>query len=121
MIGLSRTQLTTLAVVSRNDYDKNIYSLGPVTNFSVVKTLQGNGVHDMVSAYLSHPQVISKNKLDETFASSLRVFVDLEQTPIDLDGESSVLPRVTFADLQERFRNVCAMHALLKANRKTQA
>lgn len=32
-------QLTALAVVSRNDYHKNIYSLGPAANFSIIKEI----------------------------------------------------------------------------------
>ncbi|KAF9536987.1 hypothetical protein EC957_009129 [Mortierella hygrophila] len=36
-LGITRTQLTALAVVSRNDYHKNIYSLGPAANFSIIK------------------------------------------------------------------------------------
>jgi hypothetical protein len=44
-LGISGTQLTALAVVSRNDYQRNIYSLGPAINFSVIKEIgsrQGN-------------------------------------------------------------------------------
>jgi 5'-3' exonuclease len=42
-LGLSRAQLTALAIVSSNDYNKNIYSLGPATNYSIIKTLPGQG------------------------------------------------------------------------------
>lgn len=38
-LALSRAQLTALAVVSSNDYNKNIYSLGPATNYSIIKSL----------------------------------------------------------------------------------
>ena len=38
---LTRGQLTTVAVVSANDYNRNIYSLGPATNYSIVKGLSG--------------------------------------------------------------------------------
>lgn len=38
-IGFNRSQLTVLAVVSRNDYQRNIYSLGPATNSSIVKSI----------------------------------------------------------------------------------
>jgi hypothetical protein len=38
-LGITRTQLTALAVVSRNDYHKNIYSLGPSANFSIIKEI----------------------------------------------------------------------------------
>lgn len=39
-IGLSCSQLTALAVVSRNDYQRNIYSLGPATNFGVIQRIK---------------------------------------------------------------------------------
>ena len=42
-LGLSRDHLTTLAVVSLNDYNKNIYSLGPATNCSIIKRLDAQG------------------------------------------------------------------------------
>jgi len=42
-IGLTRSQLTALAVVSRNDYHRNIFSLGPATNFGIIKELKGKG------------------------------------------------------------------------------
>ena len=40
---LSRAQLTTLAIVSSNDYSSNIYSLGPAANYTIVKSLDGEG------------------------------------------------------------------------------
>jgi hypothetical protein len=43
VLAVSRAQLTALAVVSKSDYGKNIFSLGPTTNYSVVKSIAGNG------------------------------------------------------------------------------
>jgi hypothetical protein len=40
-LDLSRTQLTTLGVISRNDYTKNVPTLGIATNYSLVKRLDG--------------------------------------------------------------------------------
>ena len=42
-IGLSTTKLTALACVSRNDYNKNIPSLGIATNYSIIKDLPNAG------------------------------------------------------------------------------
>jgi hypothetical protein len=42
-IHLSRAQLTTLAVVSTNDYSRNIPTLGCLTNFGIVKDLKSTG------------------------------------------------------------------------------
>lgn len=42
-LGLSKSQLTALGVVSRNDYDSNIAFLGPETNYDIIKGLDGRG------------------------------------------------------------------------------
>lgn len=42
-LGLTRNQLTSLAVVSSNDYNCNIFSLGPSTNYSIMKSIQDKG------------------------------------------------------------------------------
>ncbi len=46
-LGLSRVQLTALAVVSNNDYGKNIHSLGPATNLSIIKSVEKQGKYRM--------------------------------------------------------------------------
>jgi hypothetical protein len=38
-LGITRTQFTALAVVSRNDYNRNIRTLGPTSNFSIVRSI----------------------------------------------------------------------------------
>lgn len=40
---LTRDHLTALAVVSSNDYNRNIYSLGPATNYTIIKSLDAPG------------------------------------------------------------------------------
>jgi hypothetical protein len=50
-LGITRSQLTALAVVSRNDYQRNIQSLGLATNYGVIKKITrstGNTIIDMV-------------------------------------------------------------------------
>lgn len=42
-LGMSREQLTALAIVSRNDYNRNISSLGPKSNYDIIKTLEASG------------------------------------------------------------------------------
>jgi len=39
---LSREQLTALAVLSKNDYNKNISSLGPKTNIKIIRSLDAS-------------------------------------------------------------------------------
>lgn len=38
-LGISQMQLMALTVVSKNDYHRNIYLLGPTTNFSIIKEI----------------------------------------------------------------------------------
>lgn len=42
-LGITRVQLTALAVISCNDYGKNIMSLGLATNYSVLKGIEEEG------------------------------------------------------------------------------
>ncbi|KAK3813606.1 MAG: hypothetical protein J3R72DRAFT_61852 [Linnemannia gamsii] len=79
-IGLSRNQLTALAVVSRNDYQRNIYSLGPATNLGIIKKIEDS--RRIVATYLSDSKVLSRNEQQETFQNSMRVFIDMVQTPV---------------------------------------
>ena len=43
VLGFTRQHLTVLAIVSSNDYNRNIFSLGPATNYSIVKSLDTQG------------------------------------------------------------------------------
>ena len=42
-LGVSQSQLTALAIVSHNDYNRNIPTLGPVTSFSIIKSINSEG------------------------------------------------------------------------------
>ena len=70
----------------------------------------------MIRLYLSNHQVVSKNKQEQTFAISIRVFVDLQQTPVINDGAQ--LSHSTFDELHQRFENVCARYTFLKEQRR---
>ncbi|KAF9912525.1 hypothetical protein EC991_010612, partial [Linnemannia zychae] len=120
-LGISRTQLTALAVVSRSDYHKNIYSLGPATNFSIIKEIGPRpDARGIVAAYLAHGQVMVKNTEEETFQNSIRVFVLLQQERVEpLVQESQV--QQLFPVLQDRFKELCIKHESLKNIRATGA
>ncbi|KAG0317269.1 hypothetical protein BGZ99_006411 [Dissophora globulifera] len=94
VLGINRVQLTVLGVVSRNDYTSNIASLGFARNFSVIKALDGDDPASMVQRYLSDGQVASKNTSNNTFDTSLRVFVYDAQTA--LQPELTVQSSMTF-------------------------
>ncbi|KAF8958121.1 hypothetical protein BGZ46_002037, partial [Entomortierella lignicola] len=115
-LALSRAQLTALAVVSKNDYGKNIFSLGPETNYGLIKSIVGQDPKSIVSAYLVDPRVISKNADNKTFDVALRVFVAFEQTPIDDDISSEYC--VLYDELRIRFSSLIDLHSELKKRRQ---
>jgi hypothetical protein len=42
-LGITCAQLTALAVVSQNDYNRNIRTLGPASNFSITRSINSLG------------------------------------------------------------------------------
>ncbi|KAF9562205.1 hypothetical protein EC968_005363 [Mortierella alpina] len=97
-------QFTALGIFSKNDYDKNIFSLGPATNHGIVKTLQGSAdAKTVVQKYLEKQQVMAKNDERATFATSLRVFVELRQEPLQQEASSDQMP---YMILKEEFKKL---------------
>ncbi|KAI7819291.1 hypothetical protein BC939DRAFT_265475 [Gamsiella multidivaricata] len=72
-LGVNRTLLTVLGVVSKNDYNANIPTLGCVGNFSIIKVLDGE---QLCPTVWSSPRILSNEK----FAISLKVFVSCTRT-----------------------------------------
>ncbi|KAF9159008.1 hypothetical protein BGX21_003433, partial [Mortierella sp. AD011] len=125
-LGLSSVQLTVLGVVSKNDYNSNIPSLGSSTNFGIIKGLdKTKGAEAMVQEYLTRSQVVSKNVANETFATSLKVFVDREQTQSKSDQALAESDPCTQGSLREHdslrnnFNRLREKHQELKALRET--
>ncbi|KAK3826555.1 MAG: hypothetical protein JOS17DRAFT_832663 [Linnemannia elongata] len=106
-LSFTRAQLTALAVVSRNDYHRNIYSLGPASNFGIIKKIENSeDPRVIVVAYLSDSQVIARNTQFSTFEFSIRVFVDYQQTPVsspNLDPPS----QAAFQERRQRYEELC--------------
>lgn len=69
----------------------------------------------IVTAYLGHITVSTKNTTGETFNVSLRVFVDMKQTPIDPQYAST--PDLSFNDLLMRFEDLCSLYEQVKKSR----
>jgi hypothetical protein len=42
-LGITRAQLTALCIVCKNDYNRNIKWLGPMTNFNIIQSIEGVG------------------------------------------------------------------------------
>ncbi|KAF9347811.1 hypothetical protein BGX34_002874 [Mortierella sp. NVP85] len=116
-LGLSRAQLTALAIVSSNDYNKNIYSLDPTTNYSIIKALPSQDPREIVSSYLSDKTMVCKNDKSQDFVLSIRVFADMKQTPVHTDPDS--LPSLqTHEHLRDRFQQVCTKYGEKKTQRQ---
>ncbi|KAK3809804.1 MAG: hypothetical protein JOS17DRAFT_780289 [Linnemannia elongata] len=74
-LSFTRAQLTALAVVSRNDYHRNIYSLGPASNFGIIKKIENSeDPRVIIAAYLSDSQLPFKSGGSDmrNFASEAR-------------------------------------------------
>lgn len=80
--------------------------------FSFHSSLDAESV---VSAYLSHITVSTKNTTGETFDMSLRVFVHKKQTLII--PQDATEPSLSFNDLRNRFRDLCSQYEQIKKNR----
>ncbi|KAF9947536.1 hypothetical protein BGZ72_010482, partial [Mortierella alpina] len=109
-LGMTRAQFTALGIVSTNDYDKNVPSLGAATNFSLVKSLKTSDVKGIVQQYLEHPQVVINNKEKTSFQLSFKVFVDLKQEILESASASDTSSVVK--SLQEQYRQLLLQYKL---------
>ena len=140
-LGLTRQQLCVLGIVSRNDYNRNIPSLGSATNFKLVKEIVDTGKHEdnfthvvpigyntmltlcnvhfldpatMVEDYLALDQVVLKNTTNESFQNARRVFVDLVQEPVE---PSQVASDQVYKELSNNLEDLCVQYAQSKSER----
>ncbi|KAK3821335.1 MAG: hypothetical protein J3Q66DRAFT_426414 [Benniella sp.] len=108
---LSREQLTALAVVSKNDYNKNISSLGPKTNIKIIRSLDGSDPETLVKGYLKSGQVVVKNEKNQEFENAINVFIKRTQSkrgvdPEQLSTESPQEVHPKYEELLVRFRRI---------------
>ncbi|KAG0272323.1 hypothetical protein BGZ96_005382, partial [Linnemannia gamsii] len=83
---LSRSKLTTLGIVSKNDYSSNLKRLGVITNHKIVKSLEETEAADvekLVQQYLLHPDVVCKKPSATHFQAPIKVFVHRQLTAPD--------------------------------------
>ncbi|KAF9308285.1 hypothetical protein BG003_011330 [Podila horticola] len=112
VVGLpSRAHLQALAVVSRNDYGRNIYGLGFATNSTILKTLPASitDVETIVDLYLLNDQVKLKNTEKKDFQTALRVFSCMKQTQSNLlitepECDNSMSLKDRFYKLKEKHK-----------------
>ncbi|KAF9079164.1 hypothetical protein BGX23_004873, partial [Mortierella sp. AD031] len=76
-LSISRAKLTTLGIVSKNDYSSNLTRLGISTNYKIVKSLDKTetDVQKLIQQYLVHPNVVCKNPSAMHFQPATKVFV----------------------------------------------
>ncbi|KAF9154694.1 Rad2 nuclease, partial [Mortierella sp. AD010] len=122
MLGLTRSQWIALGVVSKNDYNSNIYGLGWETNFNIIKALNGDDPSILVQQYLEDPRVVMENKKNVTFDAPARVFIHKLQTPISqtsMHHPPAIIrleePSITFQSVNEKLRTAKKNLAALKA------
>jgi len=114
LLRLSRPQLTALAVVSKNDYNKNISSLGPKTNIKIIRSLDASGKLNvfcslimsehvyrrylltppfgyhidpeaLVQGYLKSDQVVVKNEKKQEFKNAINIFIKRTQSKREVE------------------------------------
>ncbi|KAF9944339.1 hypothetical protein BGZ70_004774, partial [Mortierella alpina] len=110
-LGLNQAQFTVLGMVSRNDYNRNIPSLGSATNYTIVKELKEQDPCALLGGYLRHGRVVLKNTNQENFAASRRVFLELSQTILQSDPVPSERS-LTYDGLQEKFQALSQSYLL---------
>ncbi|KAG0245514.1 hypothetical protein BG011_002768, partial [Mortierella polycephala] len=76
-LSISRAQLTTLGIVSKNDYSSNLTRLGISANYKIVKSLEKTetDVQKLIQQYLVHSDVVCKNPSATHFQAATKVFV----------------------------------------------
>ncbi|KAF9980874.1 hypothetical protein BGZ75_007881, partial [Mortierella antarctica] len=112
-LNISREQLRVLGVVSRNDYNSNVPTLGSATNFKLVKDIVGTDPAKMVE-YLALDQVVLTN---ESFTNARRVFIDLVQEPVPPTQPASDLG---YEDLTHRLQDVRELYKLEQTRKDEQ-
>ncbi len=63
-----------------------------------------------METYLKNPRVVSSNVDNKTFESSLRVFVDHEQTPVCNPDPSSSSGMLSHGELYKRFNDLQCLY-----------
>ncbi|KAF9998138.1 hypothetical protein BGZ79_008186 [Entomortierella chlamydospora] len=118
-LGLTRTQLTSLGVISRDDYTRNIPILGIAINYSLVKRLDGKqDVPTLIHQCLELDSVVLKNVAKQSFSLSINVFVNMRQTPITATSAIPSTDTLNYTFLRSEFDRVCKVYAQLKKERQ---
>ncbi|KAF9921244.1 hypothetical protein BGZ67_000630, partial [Mortierella alpina] len=115
-LAMTKSQFTAFGVVSANDYDRNIPSLGVATNYDLIKAVKSTDVKDIVHEYLENELVDQKNEENATFAMSIRVFVEYKQDIIEPGSASKT--HALWKELQEQYIQLQTQYRLQKQEQK---
>lgn len=76
---------------------------------NTINTYGDLGVRELVKEYIGSPVVKRKNKDQETFETSIRVFLDLRQTPALVLGSPSTVSSstVSYESLRLKYNLLC--------------
>ncbi|KAI7816717.1 hypothetical protein BC939DRAFT_32985 [Gamsiella multidivaricata] len=108
VLGVSRIQLTALAVASNNDYGKKYLLSWTGDQLFDYQDDQETRCATDVNAYLEDSKVVLKITDNKTLELALRVFVNLQQTPVsDPRPLSSVS---SYSELYKQLKDLCAMY-----------
>ncbi|KAI7818128.1 hypothetical protein BC939DRAFT_299282 [Gamsiella multidivaricata] len=80
---IGRSGLTALGIVSNNDYSKNIFGLGAISNLAVIRDIPWSyDIRDMVQKYLDHDDVARLNQKNTDFEAPLSDLTTSRETII---------------------------------------
>ncbi|KAF9919719.1 hypothetical protein FBU30_010621, partial [Linnemannia zychae] len=88
-LSMTRSQLTTLGIISSNDYSRNIPTLGIATNYGL------------------------------SFSLPIKVFVHMQQTPTIATSSTSSPHTLSYTVLRSEFDRICKVFALRKEQQRT--
>ncbi|KAG0299834.1 hypothetical protein BGZ97_003517, partial [Linnemannia gamsii] len=115
---ISRTALTVLGIVCRNDYSSNLSRLGVSTNFKIILSLEKDvsfiDPSAMIGAYLTHRDVACKYPRQDQFDAPLKIFVRQE---FSMDPTPS-LQDPNYNDAQEINQRLKDLRLKLESNKK---
>ncbi|KAF9965990.1 hypothetical protein BGZ73_001191 [Actinomortierella ambigua] len=125
---LTRSQLTAMCIVTTNDYSANVPSLG-ISNYSLIKNINGGmpivfsalAATDIVDNYLQLSSVKLKNKNGQLFLNSIKVFIGLQQTPVQLELGRDDSNLLEYRSVQKEFERMCALSSGRRKHRVSKA
>ncbi|KAG0222440.1 hypothetical protein BGW42_006603, partial [Actinomortierella wolfii] len=121
ILHLTRAQLTAICVVTTNDYNNNVPSLGIASNYELISNIDGAlDATSIVSNYLQLSNVKLKNKTNQLFEKSINVYIEPRQTPVQPLPDSNDPSLLDYRTVRDHFDRVCTrVHERRQRNRQS--